>query len=45
MLDDKSGEEPDLTVSVSLMSGEAKDSDKIESRLEKARTHLVAALT
>ena len=45
MLDDKSGEDPDLTVSVSLMSEEAKDRYKIESRLEKARSHLVAALT
>ena len=43
MLDDKSGE-PDLAESASL-TGEAKDRDKIESRLEKARIHLLAALT
>ena len=44
MLDDKSGE-PDLAESASLMTGEAQDGYKIESRLERARIHLLGALT
>ena len=44
MLDDKSSE-PDLAESASLMTGEAKDRDKSESRLERARIHLLDALT
>ena len=37
--------QPELAEAASLMTGEAKDREEIKSRLERARIHLLGALT